>query len=259
MINKMLFLSKNKQQYFYLCMNLKRRYKMKKFFLAYTILLSGLLFVSCASSKENVTSNSSSSEAQSKQLKEYKDNTISCLYDPAILKIQEISPTDDLTYGITFYDNINNIKDDISNGTCLYVATQSHTMPYNNTNRWMLPAMTEMLFNSLFNIETNDSTNIKELDNNIYEYTSKIDDIEYYAKLFYIDNFEMTISVCRILPDETEEYKDALKSCYESISYIKEKDSEKDPLEETKKKAEKDAENYKEITSETYIMLLKNS
>jgi len=221
---------------------------MKKNFLTYTILLSGLLFVSCASSKENVTSNSytsSSSEAQSKQLKEYKDNTISCLYDPSILKIQESSPNGNLTYGITFYDDINNITDDISNGTCLYVATQSHTMSYNNTNRWMLPAMTEMLFNSLFNIETNDSTNIEELDNNIYEYTSKINDIEYYAKLFYIDNSEMTISVCRILPDETEEYKEALKSCYESISYIKEKDS----LEETKKKTEKDSENYKEITS----------
>lgn len=224
---------------------MNRRYKMKKNLLKFTILLSCCLaFTSCGSQKKESSSSdisNSSSETVSTQLEEYKDDTISCLYDKSILKKQETTPNNQIKYGVTFLDDISNAKNDILNGTCLYVATQSHTIPYDDTKKFLLPAMTESLFNGIFKIETIDSTKITELEDNAYEYISQIDGIEYYGKLFYIDDSEMTISVCRILPDESQDYKNALKNCYESIQYIKENDS--------LNSVENDAENYKEITS----------
>jgi len=221
---------------------------MKKIYFTYTILLSCIIFASCASSQKDIPTFAptiSSSNNISEKLEEYKDDTISCLYDSSILKIQEISPNGNTKYGRCFYDDATNLKNDILTGTCLYVTTQSHTIPYDSNKNWQLSFMTESLFNGLFNIETNDTTKINELDNNIYEYTSTIDNIEYYGRLLYINSSEMTVSVCRILPDETQEYKNCLKSCYESISYIKQNNTS-GSIEE---KAEEDAKNYKGITS----------
>lgn len=189
--------------------------KMKIYALLF--LLSILCFTSC--SKETPKSNTTKIKATASPTKNYKDDTISCSYDASVLKYKESSPNDNLRYGIVFSDNLSTMSDDVINGSCLYVATQSHSITYEN---WMLTDMTKSLFNGTFGIKEDDSTKITKLDNGVYEYTARINDIEYYGRLLNINDSELTMCICRILPEENEKYKDALKTCYESIEYLKE-------------------------------------
>ena len=206
------------------------------------ILLITFCFTSCSSETKTKEKKISKATTAPTSIKEYKDNTITCSYDELILKCKESTPNGNLKYGVVFSDDLSTMSDDVINGSCLYVATQSHSIAYKD---WMLPIMTESLFNGTFGIDENDSTKITELENGIYEYTSQINDIEYYGRLLNVGDSELTMCVCRILPDESKEYKDALKSCYKSINYIKDNDT----LEDIEKEAQEKAENAQEITS----------
>lgn len=216
---------------------------MKKLYLLLVICI--LCFTACSSKSKN-------KDLQQKQEvevtptplpnKEYKDDIFSCSYDDSILKIFTDTDNNSSPF-ICFNDDQATMSDDVLNGTCLFAATQTHSIPYNESKEWMLSDITKYIFNGLFKLNNQTTPTVTEIEDHIYEYTANVNDIEYWGRLFHIDDKTMTVAACRILPDEKQEYTDALKSCYESIKYIKTESiqSELDKLNEKAKEDAKDA------------------
>jgi hypothetical protein len=186
------------------------------------------------------------SKATSIPTKEYKDDTIFCSYNDSILKYQKSSsPDDDLLYSLLISDDPVKLKNDLKNNSFLNVSTISHSIAYDDSKTWMLPSLTKTFFNGTFGLEDNDSIKVIESKDHTYEYTNQTNGAEYYGCVYDMNNSNMTVSICQILPNEKQEYKDALKSCYKSIKYIK----SDNPTEKADKNTDETTQSHGRITS----------
>lgn len=212
-----------------------------------TLLLIGILCLTACSQKTEKQDAKQGTEITPSPApeKEYKDDTFSCSYNDSILKIFTDTANEPPSF-ICFNDDQETMSEDTSNGTILLAATQTHSISYNKLREIMLPVITQTIFDSLFQIENQTTPTVTKIENHIFEYNAEINGTKYSGRLFHIDSKTMTIAACRILPDEKQEYKDAIKSCYESIQYIK---NDTRTLEDINKDAKKAAENAQEIIS----------
>lgn len=248
---------------------------MKKNFIVFltiaSIVTTSLTTTSCGTQNKDTASDSKGS-AQEKttdtpndSLETYSDDTITCTYDKKHLTYQLSKPTDNMSYGLIFDKNTNNISNDITSGNIVYFSVmKSPSIDYDESKSYLLPLIAKSTFNGLFNISDEDKSSVKN-NNDIYEYQYKSDDAEYYGKLHKFNSSDMAISVCRILSGTDTDYKKALLDCFESMEY-NDNDNDSDsetitsgPLYETIKEIASNVDSITKIESSYYVTIKENN
>lgn len=209
---------------------------MKKLKLITLLTVSSLVLVSCKST----TTSTTQTEIPTAEItatpteepiteKQYSDDVISCVYNPSILIHISPNTTDNVNY-YTIFGKLGDSFDSISNsalsGTSLLVFSQSidNDIAYLLTN-FPEEFMFKSLFSDLFDLEENADITYKLDSDNVVSCSIVLEDSTIcQAKFLAIakesNEYFLTILSSRLLPNESEDYSDALNACYDSIKYI---------------------------------------
>lgn len=209
---------------------------MKKLKLITLLTVSSLVLVSCKSTTTSTTPTempttevtaTPTEEAISEQ--SYLDDVISCIYNPSILKAIPLETTDNIKYCTIFgssEDSFDSISNSVLSDTCLLVLSQS----VNNDIGYLLTnfpeeTMFKSLFSGLFGLEENADITYKLDSDNVVSCSIVLEDsticqAKFLAMTKESNEYFLTVLASRLLPNESEDYSDALNTCYDSIKYI---------------------------------------
>lgn len=209
---------------------------MKKLKLITLLTVSSLVLVSCKSTTTSTTPTempttevtaTPTEEAISEQ--SYLDDVISCIYNPSILKAIPLETTDNIKYCTIFgssEDSFDSISNSVLSDTCLLVLSQS----VNNDIGYLLTnfpeeTMFKSLFSGLFGLEENADITYKLDSDNVVSCSIVLEDsticqAKFLAMTKESNEYFLTVLASRLLPNESEEYSNAIKTCYDSIKYI---------------------------------------
>lgn len=161
---------------------------------------------------------------------EYTDSVISCTYNSSILNTLPIQNDGTYLYGLIFGKigkSTDEILDDISSGSCLYVISISDPASSNTTeskdNKSYFTDFLETLFEVRFNSELKPDSKISSVNNfdNTIECKATLKDSTLKCKLIsYTDESIATIIIYKLLSNEPRRYANALNKCYNSIQSI---------------------------------------
>lgn len=209
---------------------------MKKLKLITLLTVSSLVLVSCKSTTTSTTpTEMPTAEITATPTKEpitekqYSDDVISCIYNPSILKTIETNKTDNIFYGLVFGKSDlsdNSIADTISSDTCLYVASMPiDTELGNNLLTSPQKEYFKALFSGIFGLNTTENITCEISQDNIVTCSIVLDDSTICQSQFLALTNEsnqsiLTMTIYRLLPNESKDYSDALNTCYNSIKYI---------------------------------------